>query len=1005
MLCEERNALRPFACSFHLLWLLACVASLVPAAEPPRVPWPQSKLIGSPEPPLPFKLEKAFPYEFSGPISLHRIPGSSQYLVLEQAGKIYSFNAARADRQPQMVVDLDADPPAGSQVEGQDRRNVDLFSLAFHPRFAENQFVFVCYITIDKANVTQTHISRFVLSLAAEPQLQLESERSILICEGGGHNGCTLAFGPDQYLYISLGDLEVPTPPDPRDTGQDISDLYASILRIDIDANEEAADGQLNYAIPADNPFVDHPNARPEVYAYGLRNPFRMAFDEVTGDLWVGDVGWEAWEMVYRIRSGGNYGWAIKEGPGDVKPQKPGPTPILPADIALGHSDAASVTGGMVYRGQQVPQLFGKYIFGDWITRRFWAASFDEQRVLETREIAVGGVKPICFETDEQGELLILEYSEANQPGGIYRLVPNTTGRYAPQDFPRTLSATGLYADLRQRRPAAGVASYAINASMWADGAEPEYLLAIPDNQSAHFYQQPQKTFNWFRTKVMLPIGSVLAKTLCFDQRPIETQLSVKDAQGEWQYYSYRWNADATDATLVPAAGETVEWEVSDATGAEIAGTEAAGTVTTGQGSLKRRWVFAARSSCRICHTPWTGETVGFTEMQLRRGRADDSWHALHDSGYIQSDDKCLDDSQFSAVVDPHDPSLPLDRRARSYLHTNCGHCHMNGGNASTVFGLDFDLSLQATQMVDVPPMRGALGLEDADIVAAGQPNASVLWFRMAKAGSGHMPHIGSQQIDVQGLGLIRQWIAQLPADPQRRLWLDTLCGPRLNQANLNDAQRLAAAEQLLGSLEGALELSHALAQGAVQPQLASQIVDLAMRQLPPISELFEPFASEQQLPQRLGERFQASDILSLEGDASRGAKLFSMGLGSCSSCHRAEGIGKDLGPAFAVSAARYKTRDKLLEQIVQPSLSIDDNYQSLSILYENGRVVVGRPVQENDQHLTILNAEGQRLELEKASIEDRRRSPVSMMPEQLLAPLTAQQAADLLAYVLAQAP
>ncbi len=140
-----------------------------------------------------------------------------------------------------------------------------------------------------------------------------------------------------------------------------------------------------------------------------------MSFDDVTGDLWVGDVGWEMYEMVYRVRSGGNYGWSIKEGPGDVRPNLPlGPTPILrqtsrcPCRCGIGH-------GGFVYRGKRFPDLHGRYIFGDWITRRFWAVPFDRNAVGAPTEIASTHVKPICFAIDHDGELLVLDYSNVGQ--------------------------------------------------------------------------------------------------------------------------------------------------------------------------------------------------------------------------------------------------------------------------------------------------------------------------------------------------------------------------------------------------------------------------------------------------------------------------------------------------------------------------------------------------------------------------------------------------------------
>src|SRR5262249_15650297 len=151
------------------------------------------------------------------------------------------------------------------------------------------------------------------------------------------------------------------------------------------------SEGDKLYKVPADNPFVKLDGARPEIWAYGLRNPWKMSFDFATGDLWVGDVGWESWEMIYRVRKGGNYGWSIIEGPQSVHPDlKRGPTPILPYALCFRHTDAASITGGYVYRGKRLPELAGSYLCGDWMTCKVWSTRFspaaEGDRVLEHSE-------------------------------------------------------------------------------------------------------------------------------------------------------------------------------------------------------------------------------------------------------------------------------------------------------------------------------------------------------------------------------------------------------------------------------------------------------------------------------------------------------------------------------------------------------------------------------------------------------------------------------------------
>ncbi len=966
-------------------FILASTALTATAERPTRVAW-QSGFAGSPEPPLPLVLEPAFPkLSFKGPISINRLPESERYLVLEQHHKIFSFIDHADTSAVDLFVDFAVQKPLCGGLADREQRNIDLFSIAFHPQFATNRLAYVCYVSSGKE--TKTHIARFEVDRSEPPRLLVNTETDVLTCDGGGHNGCTLLFDRSGYLYISIGDLTEPSPPDRLNTGQDISDLYASILRIDIDH----ADPGRNYSIPVDNPFVNLRSARPEVYAYGLRNPFRMSFDLPTGDLWVGDVGWEAWEMIYRVRSGGNYGWAVKEGPGDVKPQKVGPTPISPPDVALGHNEAASVTGGFVYHGTKFPELAGKYIFGDWVTRKFWAVTFDESRVTGLQEIAVGQVKPICFEVDSSGELLILDYSESNQAGGIYRFARNPAASQPIDKFPRELSKSGLFVDIASHTLAPGVATYQINAPMWADGAQAENLLAIPGHEAtAKFYQRPQKTFNWFNTKVTLPIGTVFAKTYSFPAsqptvvpRRVETQIAFKDEQGEWQYYTYRWNESGTDAELVPANGASQAIEISD-----------------NLGTRKLQWQFASRSQCRICHTPWTGETNGFVEAQLRDpSNLPDAWHKLIEGGWVIADDSPspLDDTHYSALVNPLDASQPLDRRARSYLHTNCSHCHMNGGNASTVFEVQFDKPL-ADSKIRTKPMRGDFGLPDADIINPGLPTQSILLLRMAKSGSGRMPHVGSQFTDTQGVRLIRQWIDSLPSDQSHLTALDVLCGPVLRK---DDEKRLQAADELLATLSGTIELSSALAEQRVPNRLVHSIVAKAL-ELDDFTrrELIEPYAAADQKIVRLGANIDASQLIEMDGNARSGEKLFASGVGQCTQCHRIGSVGKEIGPELSKIADKLKSRDRILGSILNPSAEIDEKFRAVTIVTADSQTWTGRILDRNRVRVTLQDAQGKQFEIQQSEIEFERPSPVSLMPEQLLASFTAQQAADLLAYL-----
>jgi putative heme-binding domain-containing protein len=952
-----------------------------------HLPWTSSKLEGVPDRPPAYTLERVFPkLSFKAPVSLHRFPLNSdslptRWVVIEQAGKIKSFLASDDVGSSDLMLDLASPPPKLSEfTEG---ATINAYSLAFHPRFHENRFVYVCYLVQQgKINPNGTHIARYQVRDTDPPTIDYQSETTILRFDCGGHNGCTVEFGPDGYLYISIGDLTEPTPPDSLKTGQDISDLYASILRINVDAPSTPTDGSpIAYSIPSDNPFVKLPQARGEIYAYGLRNPWRMSFDQKTGDLWVGDVGWELYEMVYRVRSGSNLGWSIKEGPGDVMPDLPiGPTPIQPADIALSHADACSVTGGFVYHGKRFPELTGKYIFGDWITRRYWAAGFDEQRVTQLEEIATTEVKPICFAEDRDGELLVLEYIQWDQAGGIYRFRPNPAAeQFRPDQFPTKLSHTGLFRSLNPLVEESGVYPYSINSTMYMQGAEAEFHLAIPGQESARFHQQAQPTYDWFVSKVLFPKGTVLAKTYRIADRRIETQLSHYQGPNDWRFYTYRWLTDQSEALLVPAQGEKVRLQDSDG----------------------QQWSFSARSQCRICHTPWSGDAMGLTEEQLRRPHeANDSWRNLLAAGVISipAGHTPASDDRFESMVGLAEKNSSLNRRARSYLHSNCSHCHQFGGNGSAAFDIRWDRTLAETKLVDAPPMKGDCGLLDARLVAAGQPQRSVLYSRMAKLGAGRMPHIGAHKVDLSGCQTIQQWISSLPQEEQLRTDYATLTEP----IQKGDHQsRVQSAKRLLESIPGAMLLAREFADGSIHPSLQAQLLPEIVAAPAEVREYVEFLLPQQMQLERLGSEFDSSAILELNGDVARGAELFRSGVGQCVQCHKVGEVGKQVGPDFnSKSTQAYSSLRQLLEQIIKPSQNIAPEYRATTFVTINAQTVVGRVISRDAKLVRLALQDGSEKELPLEDIELEQASQVSLMPENLLAALTAQQAADLLQFI-----
>lgn len=355
-------------------------------------------------------LSPAFPkLTFQRPVFFtHAGDGSNRVFVVEQKGRILCFDNRDDVDQTQVFLDISDRVKMGHNEEG-------LLSLVFHPDYKSNGRFFVYYSMHDpKRNV----ISEFARSADDPAKADAASEKRILEVRQrfGNHNGSTLLFGADGFLYASFGDGGLAN--DPDGNGQNLDTLLAKIIRIDVNS---AADGKA-YAIPADNPFVTRPGARPEIWAYGLRNVWRMSFDPPTGQLWAGDVGQNAWEEIDLIVKGGNYGWNIREGAHAFKRGQSSDPLIEPVAEYSHRSGGLSVTGGYVYRGQRNPRLIGTYLYADYATRRIWALRYADGKMTAHREVFDGrdGTYVSSFGEDAQNELHVCGFDKLD--GGKGRL-------------------------------------------------------------------------------------------------------------------------------------------------------------------------------------------------------------------------------------------------------------------------------------------------------------------------------------------------------------------------------------------------------------------------------------------------------------------------------------------------------------------------------------------------------------------------------------------------------
>jgi glucose/arabinose dehydrogenase len=352
--------------------------------------------------PLPYEAVPAFPaLRFESPLFLTFPPdGTDRLFVAEQDGRVRWFENRADAKDAVLAVDLSAKVRRVHNEEG-------LLGLAFHPEFRENRRVYLHYSASDpRRNV----LSEFRMD-ASGARILPATERVVLEVEQpyGNHNGGMIAFGPDGFLYIALGDGGAGG--DPHDNAQRLDTLLGKILRIDVDK----AEAGRAYALPPDNPFAGRKDARGEIWAYGLRNAWRFSFDRKTGALWAGDVGQNEWEEVDVVVKGGNYGWNAREGKHPYRPR--GRTgPFVDPVAEHGRNDAQSVTGGYVYRGKRLPPLEGAYVYGDFMSGNVWALRLDGGRTVSHELVAKGGLVS-SFGEDRDGELYFTSFD-----GRIYSL-------------------------------------------------------------------------------------------------------------------------------------------------------------------------------------------------------------------------------------------------------------------------------------------------------------------------------------------------------------------------------------------------------------------------------------------------------------------------------------------------------------------------------------------------------------------------------------------------------
>ena len=694
--------------------------------------WLNTRLVGSPEPPPPFK---------AVPIYTNQVWRSPMFLAAEPQTKRLFALLHHGQGKPTQLVSFEDDPKVEKREVLLELPGRNVYSFCFDPNYTENGFIYLFNNLNMEAfdGKKANRISRVTL-LNGSQTIDLNSEHTIIEWRSGGHDGGGIDFGLDGMLYISTGDGTSDS--DNWLSGQTLDDLLGGVLRIDI----RQTSTEKPYKIPTNNPFIDIPNARGELYAYGLRNPWRLTVDKLTGHVWVGNNGQDLWESVHMVKAGDNYGWSVYEGSHPFYQNRiMGPHPLTKPTSEHPHSEARSITGGIVYYGRKWSSLRGYYIYGDYGTGKIWGIKHDGNKRLALRELADTTLAITGFATTHSGELLIADHS-----GGFYKLETQPRiRRGAP--FPRRLSETGLFADTKNHKMKSGIIEYSVIASGWNDTATAKRWMAVPEKKTIGFSQNGAWSF---------PNKTALIQTLTVQRENalgqatpfrIETRVLLRQ-QNEWTGYSYRWNEKQTDAELVSKEGDTVTLRITD--------TKASG------GFRRHDWIFPSRADCMTCHSRARGFLLGLTGQNTDRmhnfsGKEDNQLLTFSHIGLFNKPYTRPKNSD-QKLVNPYNQNEKISKRVRSYLHINCSSCHVHAGGGNSKIKLGIETPNDQMSLIGARPQHNTFGISNAMLVSPGLPDQSVLIRRLSQRGRGQMPPLVSGAVDEIAVSLFRKWISQM---------------------------------------------------------------------------------------------------------------------------------------------------------------------------------------------------------------------------------------------------
>ena len=725
---------------------------------------------------------EAFPnLTFDDPTFMTFEPGTSRLYVLGRQGTIHWFVNSPTVTSKTLFLDL--------RTRTQGFEDCGMLGFAFHPEWRQagstNRgycYVWYQYTTNrvtpppgrdrpDAYHGTWMRLSRF--TVADGQNVANPNSEQVLINQYDRHmwhNGGNMFFGPDGFLYVPVGDEGGYN--DEFNQAQKLNGgLFSGVLRIDVNSDptkshpirrqprslpSSPASYSANYYIPNDNPWLDPGgNILEEFWAIGLRSPHRMTRDPVTGRIWLGDIGQSTREEINIIEKGANYQWPYREG--TVAGPAMMPSPLIGTDkpplYDYGRANLDTcVIGGYVYRGAQMPELNGKFIFGDNTSCRVWALTDNGSNNLPSIEfltyMGVGtdytGLS--SFGLDASGEIYTVQMGPQ---GKIMKLARSGQPTVLA---PTLLSQTGAFADTASLTPNAGLIPYEVNSPLWSDGAVKTRWMAVPNN-GAPYSTNEQIAFTpmgeW-----AFPNGTVFVKhfELATNEtnpnlrKRLETRLLVRDTNGGVYGLTYKWRDNNSDADLLTnSLSENI-------------------TITTSTGTRVQTWFYPSPQDCLTCHTPSAGHVLGVKTRQLNgdfayptSGITDNQLRALNNVGLFHPALTETEITNYAKVVPVADASAPLETRVRSYLDANCAQCHRPGGVQAN-WDARFDTPLVSQNIIN-GPVFNSMGIANAKVVVTNSLAHSIMFLRMNTNDALKMPPIARNLIDSNAVSALAEWI------------------------------------------------------------------------------------------------------------------------------------------------------------------------------------------------------------------------------------------------------